>query len=246
MNSIPKRLKDEPLIEAIWQVQFDDAQIGDVLPGILYGSLQREYGDMNFIRLPAADIPPLVAQIDQNLRFAAKFRIEYLNSPLLWQIGDHIVTVNCRKPYIGWRKFKEAILGLVENLKTSGINLQATRHSLRYIDLLMLESVPDISSINLQMKLGGHEVLHNNLQMRLEIPEDGYVHVIQIATPANANLPEGPATGTLVDIETFSTTPLQGWDELDVQMEELHDRSKEIFFMDILRKETIERFDPEF
>ena len=42
MNSLPKRLKKEPLIEVIWQVQFDNSQrVGNVLPGILFNELRK-------------------------------------------------------------------------------------------------------------------------------------------------------------------------------------------------------------
>ena len=103
MNRIPKRLKQEPLIEAIWQVQFEpmgDMQIGDLLPGMLYAALRNDHPQLQLHRLPAADIPPQVAQIDPNLRHVAKYRMEEAGLPFLFQVGDRTVTLNCRRPHV--------------------------------------------------------------------------------------------------------------------------------------------------
>ena len=64
MNPVPKRLKQEPLIEAIWQVQFDSPDVGDVLPGVLFTELRKRHSELQLKRLPAANIPALIAQIE--------------------------------------------------------------------------------------------------------------------------------------------------------------------------------------
>ena len=149
MNAIPKRLKKEPLIEAIWQVQFETAAetpIGDLLPGILFAALRNEHPNLQLQRLPAADIPAQMAQIDPNLRHMAKYRMEEPISPFMYQTGDRIITLNCRRPYSGWATFKGKILSLVGIIENSRLVPAPLRHSLRYIDLLTLEPAPDLSS----------------------------------------------------------------------------------------------------
>lgn len=124
MNKIPKRLNKEPLIEAIWQAKFEPKEglpVGDLLPGILYSNLKVEYPNLQLHRLPTADIPAPVAEVDPNLRFSAKYRMEEPGSPFLLQVGDRIVTMNCRKPYAGWSAFKERILKFVDVIETSGL-----------------------------------------------------------------------------------------------------------------------------
>lgn len=42
----PKRLKKEPLIEVIWQMQFENEQIGnvgDILVGILFANIKKKH-----------------------------------------------------------------------------------------------------------------------------------------------------------------------------------------------------------
>lgn len=246
MNQIPKRLKKEPLIEAIWQVQFDCPGAGDVLPGVLYTALKARHPKLQLQRLPTADIPAPIAQIDPNLRFVAKVRMEEPGGRFLWQVGDRVVTLNCRKPYAGWSAFREAILALTQDIETSGLVPQPQRHSLRYIDLLTLEPAPDLSALKLAMKLGDYEIRRHHLQMRLEIPDDECTHVVQIATPAEARLPEGLQTGTVIDLETYVTASPTDWDGVRVQLETLHDRSKALFFQHLLTEGAIQSLEPEY
>ena len=86
MNHIPKRLRKEPLIEAIWQVQFDSPGAGEALPGLLYATLLKDHPNLQLIRLPIADIPASVAQMDPNLRLAAKIRLDEPGGVFLWQV----------------------------------------------------------------------------------------------------------------------------------------------------------------
>ncbi len=94
MNHIPKRLRKEPLIEAIWQVQFDSPGAGEALPGLLYATLLKDHPNLQLIRLPIADIPASVAQMDPNLRLAAKIRLDEPGGVFLWQVGDRVATLN--------------------------------------------------------------------------------------------------------------------------------------------------------
>lgn len=246
MKQIPKRLKKEPLIEAIWELRFDSPGSGEILPGVLYSALKQCHPEIQRHRLPMADLPAIVAQIDPNLRFMAKIRLEVPGSPLLWQVGERVVTLNCRKPYVGWQPFKENILALTRVVEDSGLVPNPERHSLRYIDLLTLDPPPVIAALKLEMKLGGHAIERYPLQMRLELPDEGCLHVLQIATPANAQLPDGILTATVVDLESFVADRPADWNTLRGQMEMLHERSKRLFFEHILTDQAIEDLEPEY
>ena len=248
-TKIPKRLRQEPLIEAIWQVQFDppgDQSIGEILPGILFSALQPEQAGLRLVRLPAAEIPPMVAQNDPNLRYAARFRIEAPDWPFLVQIGDRIVTLNCRTPYAGWEHFKERIISLIEVLEGTGLIPAPQRHSLRYIDLLTLEPPPALDSLQLHIRIGDQDIEKRPLQLRVEVLEEHWTHVLQFATPAKVGLPEGERTGTLVDLETVANTTEADWSMLRDGLEALHKASKVMFFEKVLTPEAVEKMDPEY
>ncbi len=249
MNQIPKRLKKEPLIEAIWQVQFEPKEglpVGDLLPGVLYSAIKVEYPNLQLHRLPTADIPAPVAQIDPNLRFSAKYRMEEPGSPFLFQVGDRIVTMNCRKPYAGWSAFKERILKLLDVIESSGLVPVPGRHSLRYIDLLILDPAPDLKALQVQFQIGQWSLQNRPLQMRVEIPDEECNHVVQIATPAEANLPEGKLQGSVIDLETVSSSMPSSWQDVRAQIDLIHDRSKAVFYQQLLTADAIALMEPEY
>ena len=249
MNQIPKRLNKEPLIEAIWQFQFESKEglpVGDLLPGVLYSTLKVEYPKLQLHRLPTADIPAPVAQMDPNLQFSAKYRIEEPDSPFLFQIGDRIVTMNCRKPYSGWSAFKERILKLLVVIENSGLVPVPDRHSLRYIDMLILDPAPDLKALQVQLQIGQWNLQNLPLQMRVEVPDDEYTHIVQIATPAEANLPEGIIKGSIIDLETFSNSIPSSWQDIHTQIDLIHERSKAIFYQQLLTANAIILMEPEY
>ncbi len=249
MNQIPKRLNKEPLIEAIWQVQFEPQEglpVGDLLPGILYSALKTDYPHLQLHRLPTADIPAPIAQLDPSLRFSAKYRMEELGSPFFFQVGDRIVTLNCRKPYAGWSVFKARILKLLDVIESSGLVPVPGRHSLRYIDLLTLDPAPDLRALQAQFQIGQWNIQNRPLQMRVEIPDEGCHHVIQIATPAEANLPEGIIQGSVIDLETSSSSQPRSWEDVRTQIDQIHDRLKAVFYQQLLTAQAITLMGPEY
>lgn len=249
MNMIPKRLNKEPLIEAIWQAQFEPQiglPVGDLLPGVLYTALKADYPNLQLQRLPTAEIPNQFSEYDPNLKFAAKYRMEDSGSPFLFQVGDRIVTINCRRPYSGWPAFKERILKLIEVLEKSGFVPKPTRHSLRYIDLLRLDPAPNLKALQVKFKIGQWDLGNRPIQMRVEILEHGCNHVVQIATPADAELPEGILHGSVLDLETFLSVPLGSWHDVRVQIDDIHDQSKAFFYQQLLTQEAIALMEPEY
>jgi uncharacterized protein (TIGR04255 family) len=246
MNHLPKRLKKEPLIEVIWQAQFDgDQGIGDVLPGILFSELRKSRPTLQLRRLPSADIPAPLAQVDPNLRYVAKMLMEEPGGSFIWQVGDRVITLNCRKPYVGWDKFKETVVALTQIVESSGLIPNPQRHSLRYIDLLKDDLATDLAALRLALELGDHQI-RDRVQMRLEIPDAECLQVVQIATAAQANLAGEQMTGSIIDLETLPANTPDNWDTLRAQLDLLHEHSKALFFRQILTEETIQKLEPEY
>ncbi|HAF49802.1 MAG TPA: hypothetical protein DCL04_01655, partial [Synergistaceae bacterium] len=49
---------------------------------------------------------------DPNLRYAPKIRLE--NDNQVVQIGEHVISLNCRRPYSGWTQFSADIRELAK------------------------------------------------------------------------------------------------------------------------------------
>lgn len=245
-NRIPVKLKKEPLIEAIWEIRFADAKspVADLLPGMLFKSFPGKYGTA--VKLPVADIPAQIVKHDYSLRYVPKIRLEGTNQAI--QIGDRVVSLSCPRPYSGWERFSADIRELTQAVKETGLVERLERFSLKYIDLIELEKPVGLAHLNLELRMGEYELAAKPVQLRSEIREKGLIHIVQIISPAEVELPgtEGRLKGVLVDID--SIRPMadgESWDVLHQKLDEVHASCKSMFFS-ILKPETVERLEPEY
>jgi len=245
-NKIPVRLKKEPLLEAVWEVRFSGTKpsVADLLPGMLFKALTGRYG--NIVRLPAADIPPPVVEHDPNLRYVPKIRLENGNQAI--QIGEHVVSLNCRRPYSGWDKFSTDIRDLAKVIQDTGLIGTLERFSLKYIDLIELDEPFGLGCLNLDLRLGGHEISTKPVQLRTEIKESDLIHIVQIVSPAEVGLPgdEKRLKGVLLDIDTIKPFgENESWSDLDSRLDDVHLSCKKTFFS-LMKPETVNKLEPEY
>ena len=245
-NKIPVRLKKEPLLEAVWEIRFSGTKssLADLLPGMLFKAFPGKYG--NIVRLPAADIPAPIVEHDKNLRYAPKIRLENGNQAV--QIGEHVVSLSCRRPYSGWGRFSDDIRDLVKAVQDTGLIEKLERFSLKYIDLIMLEQPFGLGCLNLSLKLGTHEISTKPVQLRTEIKESDLMHIVQIVSPAEVSLPgvQGRLKGVLLDIDTIKhLDEKESWENLDGRLDDVHMACKKMFFS-LMKPETVEKLEPEY
>jgi uncharacterized protein (TIGR04255 family) len=245
---IPKRLRREPLLEVMWQAVWEQLPVpGDFLAGILYAALCQRGGSWQARRLPTADIPPAVAEQNPHLRYAAKYRIEVPGEPILYQVGDRIVSVHCLRPYVGWSAFREKVLEVQKALAHSGSIPGPVRHLLRYLDFLPLQEMPGLSGLQVQLAVGEQVIREEPLELRVELAYQGYRHTLRVVTQARVRLAEGmdKQEGTVVDLETRADGS-PDWSGLAEQLEGMHQASKALFFQQLFRPEIIARWEPEY
>lgn len=243
---IPVRLGKEPLLEAVWELRFSGTKpsVADLMPGMLFKALPGKYG--NIVRLPTADIPAPVVEHDPNLRYMPKIRLENGNQAV--QIGEHVVSLSCRRPYSGWARFSTDIRDLAEAVQDTGLIQNLERFSLKYIDLLALDPSVGLGCLNLDLKLGGHAINTKPVQLRTEIKERDLIHIVQIVSPAEVAFPgrEERFTGVLLDIDTIQPMgESETWDYLYQRLDDVHSACKRMFFS-LLKPETVEKLEPEY
>lgn len=242
---IPVRLQREPLLEALWEIRFKSAKasVFELLLGMIYKALSDKYP--NIVRLPAADIPTPVKEFDAALRYAPRIRLEGGNYAV--QIGERSVSLSCRRPYPGWERFSKEIQILVDVLRGTALIEHLERFSLKYVDLIELEQPPDLSCLNVELKLGWLRVDTRPVQLRSEIEDQDLIHIVQIFSPAQVVLPgDQRLSGVLLDIDTIRSLEKGGsWDVMINCLDEAHSASKRMFF-ELLTTETIEKLEPEY
>jgi uncharacterized protein (TIGR04255 family) len=244
-KKIPIKLKKEPLLEAIWEIRFAGAKspVAELLPGMLFKSFPGKYGTV--AKLPIADIPAPVVEQAQNLRYAPKIKLEDGNQ--LIQVGERVVSLNCRRPYTGWARFSADIRELAQAVENTGLIEKIERFSLKYIDLIELEKPIGLAQLNLELKMGKYDLEAKPVQLRTEIKENDLIHIVQIISPAEVSLSEKDRLkGVLVDIDSIKPM-LEGesWKDLHHRLDDVHVSCKRMFFS-MLKPETLEKLEPEY
>jgi len=246
-DRLPTKLGKEPLIDALFEVRFSTPiPASNVLPGFLFSKLPN-CGDIE--RLSAAELPKPMRDADPNLQFAPLLKLHW--NKFFISIGDRSLVVSCKMPYPGWEEFKSAILQIVECVMDSGIIQTIHRFSMKYIDLVPASNTrEEISLINTSVVIGGHTLKEESFSLRIEVPQDGFSHVVQVVSSATAKLADGSVkSGIIVDIDTITPVDNQEFKEwssgLTDKLDLIHTANKKMFF-ECLRPETITSLEPEY
>ena len=250
VSDLPKRLNKEPLIDAVFEMRFSvsDSVSGvtsSILPGILFEKLD---GKKTIEQLSVSGLPKQLRDTDPNLRFTPVVRILWENFLIL--IGDRVLAVASKIPYVGWLTFREAILQVVGIVGDIGIIELVYRYSLKYVDLMQYKNIEEqVASVNLTLQVGDHSLDKEVFRIRIEIPRDEYINAIQIISSAEATT-MGETTkkeGLIIDIDTINILNNHKFTDfshrLSEKLDKIHLVNKEAFFK-CITPATLERLEP--
>lgn len=244
---VPTRLQHEPLIDALFEVRFEQAeQLGDILPGALFQKLTPK---PILTRLPAAEFPQPLRAANPDLHFASTHRLDW-NSYTI-SIGDRNVTVGCKLPYPKWAQFKINILNLMRNIGDFGVLGRVERYSLKYTNLIEAPTVLEqIGKIDLEMRLGDLTIKDENIDIKLHQIDGDTIHILTVITSALTKLQDGTEKfGAIVDVDSIVNIIPCGFDvfieSLDTKVERLRQLNKKRFFAS-LKQETIDEMGPSY
>ncbi|NNM60409.1 MAG: TIGR04255 family protein [Legionellales bacterium] len=242
---LPIKLNKEPLIDAIFELRFiSQVEVSEILPGIFFSYLQ---GNKSLSLLPASQLPKAMRDKDPSLIFAHTTQIVWAN--FLINIGNRSVAVNCKLPYSGWIKFKEAISQVLHIMEQSKLIECVERCSIKYIDLLESTSIREqIGFLNFACELAGENLDSYPLMVRVEKEVDGTMNIVQLMAAAKVQIKDTPAKeGIVVDVDTIIDTKncsiFDFVEKSDNYLEHLHAINKKLFF-DCLNTRAIEMLEP--
>lgn len=243
---LPKKLAKEPLIDVVFEVRFVSTVPGsNILPGLLFTELGNVEGIESF---PVAQLPSMARDSDPHLRYAPLSRLNWQGFNIL--VGDRTLGIACKMPYPGWSKFKEAIRTVLEALKNATFITEIERYSIKYVDFFDVgtDIKRGVDQFNLALSVGTHALSAENLQIRIEIPKDHFLHAVQVLT--NATIPDVAGqlrTGAILDVDSFfSQEPLSVQallENLEERIDAIHLANKQMFF-DCLSKQGLANLEP--
>ncbi|WP_417478981.1 TIGR04255 family protein [Maricaulis maris] len=246
-ETLPVALKDEPLVEAVFEVRFaGDQVVSDLLPGALFQSISPR---PKTSRLPAAEIPRPLRGSDTNLRFAPVSQLELEN--YIISIGDHNLVLSCKLPYPKWVTFREKIMEIVELTAKFELDAPISRYSLKYVNLIEGAGISDqLSKIDLNLRMGSLSSFDEHISIQANHHDGDIVQIVKIATNARVTGPgEISKQGIIVDVDTIRNVEIPNMSEF---MAHLHNnidavrKSNKSRFFDCLKSSTIENMGPSY
>ena len=244
-TNLPKKLNKEPLIDAVFEVRFTSTTpVSVILPGYLFNKLN---GAKSIEALSIAQLPKPLRDADPNLKFAPLSRLDW--NQFLINIGDFSASISCKYPYLGWNTFKPAIIEVITILAEIGIVESVERYSMKYIDLIPSSDLQQqVSMVNFDVTIAGHRLEKEPFQLRMEIPRDGFINVVQVMSAAEATLHDGTTkTGLVVDVDTVvnqnAISMQKLLEEFSDKLDTIHQINKAMFF-DCITPQTIELLEP--
>jgi len=248
LGKLPKKLGKEPLVEALFDVRFKaKAPASNILPGLVFTKFE---GEKRVEKLPMAELPvPLLAHIDPNIRYAPAIRIHWGNFIIL--SGNQSAGLACKLPYPGWTAgFKPSILKLAQLIGEAAIVDVVERFSLKYTNIVPSELGVAPVVVDFALKIGAHDVAGNLFQIRVEIPKDNLISIVQIAAEGSATFPDGTSRkGVASDIDSVAMVGETPFSEflsgLADRLETVHQEAKSIFF-GCLKPEALAKLEPTY
>jgi uncharacterized protein (TIGR04255 family) len=238
---IPKKLKRDAIVEAVFEIRFDMTTLAEILVARFADSVPWKAFDQHY--MPVHELPASLREGDPNLRYQPVFELAEATEHRAVRIGQHVLSYHRTAPYVGWQRFQLELHEIIETLFAKVDGLSIIRLGFRYINALQTDphGIRRLSDLDLTLAVS-HEAIAGSVNINFTTSvSDNTQCIVRIAT---ADLVQGalpPATSILIDVDvstkdSFKTTEanvLRDWVEF------AHTIEKEQFFR-LLTDETID------
>jgi uncharacterized protein (TIGR04255 family) len=245
---LPIKLNKEPLVEAICQLLVvAKAALHTVVPGLLLSQFPGDVSDIQ--QLPAAMVPEQIRAQQPELALAPLVRLKFKNVLVL--IGERSITVANPAPYLGWAGFKPLIVEVFTSLLESKLVSRVERYSLKYVNVLKTNEIPDsLGALALRLEIGHLELNKMATSVRTETLTDELVTIITLTGGVTVQAEgQAPIQGSLLDIDSICQSKPMDPEAFMASMSSELDRVRHInkaTFFECLTVETINELGPVF
>lgn len=224
---LPTSIENCPLVDALIEIRFEPKVFKEAVFGLIYQQINSDFPDTPQ-SLPILQLPEPLRAMDPNLKFKPYYRLE--NKQFVVQIGPDVMTVSSRMPYVGWGHLKSYAENVFSKIfAIPNFISTVSRLGIRYISVFETNV---IDKINVRINFSNPEVQTINSQIRVEIPEDNFISILQVISEGTFNIPGIiERNGTIVDIDTCRMYGDNAFIEnFSGELEKAHKIEKTMFF----------------
>lgn len=232
MASLPKKLKQDAIVEALFEIRFEHQSIAEVVLGQLVSATA--WSGYRTVRLPLAELPSSIRESDTNLRFQPVIQLQRPTPGEIIKIGPNMASIHVLSPYPGWSSFNQRIETLISAIYKAVTSPYIARSSLRYVNALTaVHGMRGFSDLNFKFEVDGSQP-SNELMASYRFGARPQIRgQVSIASPSHVAGAVPPGTVAFVDVEMSTASPLGHitHDNLTAWVQEAHDAEKEAFFV---------------
>jgi uncharacterized protein (TIGR04255 family) len=201
---IPAKISPCPIVDANIGISFEPNIINDAVFGIVFKALQGEYP--NVTPLSILQVPEEIRCKDPNFINQPHYKLSNNKFSLL--IGPRVVSISSPEKYVGWNVFLKEVGNVFNKIKKTKVIKEVQRLGIRYINFFDFNI---FENIVLGVNIGGKPLESKNTFIRAEIPCDDFLSVLQITNNATMGIGDKIVTGSVIDIDTFTTNNLNNF-----------------------------------
>jgi uncharacterized protein (TIGR04255 family) len=233
-SRLPDKLTSDAILEAVLEVRFETNT--HMVPEVIFGRFadNPEWSEYRQARLPTADIPAALKQLEPNLKYQPSLEFTSPDGIVCLRIGSNVMSASRRGEYIGWSVFEPILHTALNQLFKSVRSISVGRLGLRYINALNPQDhfVSSISELGLSVAVDEKPLLdHLNLNFKKHVSDEMEI-TARIASPAFAqgNIP--PRSVAIIDIDVYTPEGVVKATEQEVKnwISLAHAAEKEAFF----------------
>ncbi len=237
--NLPKRLRPDPIIDSTVEIRFNPLIDKNAVYGVIYAKLRETFSQVE--QLPVTQLPEAIRSSEPVFAYRPEYRMS--NDNFSVQIGPNVVSVHSKGEYAGWTTFSNAILDVFTKINSLNIVKDVSRLGVRYISFFETNI---FSQLKLQINVPGYAQIDFPSALRLELPKDNFVSILQLSNRASIKINDKERSGSVIDIDTSRTEGLSNFFlEMEGQVNEAHQREKELFYS-LLTPAFLQTLNPEY
>jgi uncharacterized protein (TIGR04255 family) len=221
MAKLPKKLKKDAIVEALWEVRFESIMSTEV-PELVIGRLAAHpsWNAFNKVRLPLSDVPATIRRHDPALLIQATLELRQPEGTRVVKIGSNVFSYHVLSPYCGGEQFMKEINEAIDFVFIALDGFRATRFGLRYINVMNQKdhNIRVITDLDIKINVAD-EMLSSPLNLnfgRVRGPQ--HLSMVRVASPEFVNVATNVATdvltsmAALVDVDVFTPMDFESQD----------------------------------
>lgn len=194
---LPRKIDPCPIVDAIIEIRFSTNIHPSAVFGVIYNEFKDKYPTVE--KLPILDIPEQIREKDINLIFKPYYTLKNGNN--LIQVGPRVLSINQPDIYKGWDNYSATIYEVLGEVKKLDIIKSINRLGIRYTNFF--RGIDIFEKINLKILFGDNQLLGDPTFIRIELPDEDFSNLLQIANKANYSKKEKTSViGSIIDIDT--------------------------------------------